>query len=178
MDQESQAVPRIAGANKTRVVAQSRRKAEPKLEVIKMLPRDCADCSKNNCSQQICSNYVDDNERQGFEARQCCSSKLGKFGVIEDDGSHDNCFNLERRMDVNSLQQSKPDKVDSCTGTNDISKLKKIDPHAGKWDLGNQPAMTKNENSSNCGSGSHVLHYTVCLHGWGNIVLFCDSVAL
>lgn len=188
---EPKAVPRIAGAS--RVVSQSRRRAEPKLEVIKMLSRDCADFSKtcgNDSGKQICTNYVDDNGRQGFEARQCCSSKLGKFGVIEDDGNHDNCLNLERRMDVNKSQQTETDKVESKTGSHslqsqqnlvaksDISKLKELDSHAGTWDLGNEPVLRKKENSSNCVSASHVLHYTVCLHGWGNIVLFCDSVAL
>ena len=157
-----------------------------------MLARDyCANCSKtcgNHAgNEQICSNYLDDYGRGGFEApHRCCSSKLGKFGVIEDGGSHDNCFNLERRMDLNKLQQTKTDKIDSFARsrhlqsqpnlgeTNDIGKLKEFDSHAGKCNLTNQPAFRKEESTS----ASHVLHYTVCLHGWGNIVLFCDSVAL
>jgi hypothetical protein len=156
---------------------------EPKLEVIKMLAGDCANCSKtcgNYSDEQICCNYVDGN---GFEGRHCCSSKLGKFGVIEDGGSLDN---LERRMDLKKLQQTKTEQINSYAGshhlqnqpnlgvTNDIRKLKELD--SGKSDLRNQRELRKNENY--CGSTSQVLHYTVCLHGWGNIVLFSDSVAL
>ena len=165
-------------------MGQSRRKAEPKLEVIKMLARDCtANSSKtsgnHSGNEQICSNYLDDYGRRGFEAPHCCSSKLGKFGVIEDGGSHDNCFNLKRRMDLNKSQQTKTDNMDlqnqpNLGVTNDSSKLKDLDSHAGKCNLGNQRALRKKESTS----ASHVLHYTVCLHGWGNIVLFCDSVAL
>jgi len=161
------------------VVPQSRRKAlEPKLEVIKKISRDsAADCNKTygtgSVGQQIGGNYVDDN---GFEARHSFSSKLGKFGVIEDGGSHDNCF--KRRTDLNKLQQTKTDKMDSYVGSqflqNQPNDGKELD--SGKCNLRNQRELRKN--NTNCGSGSHVLHYTVCLHGWGNIVLFSDSVAL
>ena len=161
------------------MVPQSRRKAaEPKLEVIKMLARDCANCGKtcgnDSGEQQISRNYLDGN---GFEARHCFSRKLAKFGAIEDGGSRDN---LERRMDLKKLQQTKTEQINAYAGshylqnqpnlevTNDRRKLKELD--SGKCDLRNRKA----ENNS----GSHVLHYTVCLHGWGNIVLVSDSVAL
>jgi hypothetical protein len=122
-----------------------------------MLARDCANCGKTcgndsgekicgkTCGngsdeQQICSNYPDGN---GFEARHCFS-KLGKFGVIEDGGSRDN---LERRMDLKKLQQTKTEQINSSAGshylqnqpdlgvTNDIRKLKELD--SGKYDLRN-----------------------------------------
>merc|ERR1712243_522100 len=97
-----------------RVVTQSRRKAlEPKLEVIKKIARDsAADCSKTygtgSVRQQIGGNYVDDNR---VEARHSFSSKLGKFGVFEDGGSHDNCF--KRRADIQNVQRTKTDEMDS-----------------------------------------------------------------
>ena len=128
----------------------------------------------------------------GFEGRQnCCSRNLGKFGIIEDGGSRDN---HELRMGVDKTKSEKLDSNEprrdlpnqqSLRFSNVAAKLGKSECEAGKLDFQNHPApaLRRKESISKHGIASHVLQYTVsqytvCLHGWGNIVLFCDSVAL
>ena len=124
----------------------------------------------------------------GFEGRQnCCSRNLGKFGIIEDGGSRDN---HELRMGVD---KTKSEKIDSNEPRRDLpnqqslrfsnvaAKLGKSECEAGKLDFQNYPALRRKESIRKHGIASHVLQYTVSqytvfLHGWGNMVLFCDSV--
>jgi len=177
---ESQVAPRIPGTNKARVVPQTRRRAEPKLEVIKVLERDFAICDKtydNNPGVRTCGNYS--KERSGVQ--QHFPHNLGKLGVIEDGGYHGNYTNLKPNFGPKK-NYSRPMQPKTAKGHPQNQPNSK-EPHGVGLVKDVEFAVRKHKDSGplrrkeNCES-SNVLHYTVCLHGWGNLVLFCDSVAL
>ena len=163
------------------MVPQTRRRAEPKLEVIKVLERDSANCGKtydNNSGVRTCGNY----SKEGSGVQQYFPHNLGKLGVIEDGGYHGNYTNLKpnfgakknysRPMQYQTAKGAHPQKQQNLKERHGVGLVKDVEFAVGKHkDSG---PLRRKENSES----SNVLHYTVCLHGWGNLVLFCDSVAL
>ena len=159
------------------MVPQTRRRAEPKLEVIKVLERDSANCGKtydNNSGVRTCGFY----SKESSGVQQYFPHNLGKLGVIEDGGYHGNYTNRRPKKDSSRPTQPKTAKVTHSQNQpnskepNGVGMIKDVEFEEGKHK--NSGPLRSKENSGS----SNVLHYTVCLHGWGNLVLFCDSVAL
>ena len=163
------------------MVPQTRRRAEPKLEVIKILERDFANCGKtydNNSGVRACGNY----STEGFGVQQFFPHNLGKLGVIKDDGYSGNYTNLKPNFGP-KWNYSRPTQPKTARGAHPQNSQNLKEPHGVGMVKDVEFAVGKHKDSGplrrkeNCES-SNVLHYTVCLHGWGNLVLFCDSVAL